>query len=642
MSLDVAAVLGAYALAFVLRFDFPLDAHLSRCMIVTAPLAASSYLAASLYFGGLRWHAGFGDAGDIFKAAASAALVNGLLLIPFPGAKCPLSVLLIWPILTLFGVGGLHAMVRIAGHRWRVRWSGRVRKRTAVIVGVGDLGERVFQGMRSDETTDYRIAALFDDDRTKWGIRVHGVPVIGGVGALGPFLQRVSVDELVIAVGHRRGGVVRAVADALHGVEKRPDVRIVPNLEEMLSGRRGADSRRVKPSDLLNRRVVSLDTAAIVRSIEGKVVLVTGAGGTIGGELSRQVLQRKPEKLVLLDNHATALFYRESELREKLPSVKIAAVLGDVRDERLLARIFREERPRIVFHAAAHKHVHLLEANVHEGVSNNLLGTYRLACAADRHGVETFILISTDKAVRPACVMGATKRAAEIVVSTFARASKTRFAAVRFGNVLGSSGSVLRIFQEQIEKRQPITLTHPDAARYFMTVEEAVGLVLQASALAKGGEIFVLKMGEQIRIMDIARNLILLSGLEPGRDVQIRIVGLKAGEKMTEELIEDRSAQEQSEHPEIMVLRSENRHLEALAAKILELESMGAAEGTSETIRILSQLVPSFTASPMHEKSLAQAGVPAAAARPPAAGAAFTPIESGGPDLSGGTLPAGF
>jgi FlaA1/EpsC-like NDP-sugar epimerase len=271
-----------------------------------------------------------------------------------------------------------------------------------------------------------------------------------------------------------------------------------------------------------------------------------------------------------------------------------------VRDQRLLDRIFKDQRPQIVFHAAAHKHVHQLESNIREGVSNNLLGTYHLAGAADRHGVESFILISTDKAVRPSCVMGATKRAAEIVVSNFARTSKTRFGAVRFGNVLGSSGSVLKIFQEQIEKGQPITLTHPDAARFFMTVEEAVGLVLQASAMARGGEIFVLKMGEQIRIMDLARKLILLSGLEPDRDIEIRIGGLKPGEKIFEELIEDSSGQEQSDHPEIMVLRSENRTVEALTDMIRNLELLGYEAENSETIRALSQLVPTFTADPVH------------------------------------------
>jgi FlaA1/EpsC-like NDP-sugar epimerase len=600
-TLDAFAVLAAYALAFLVRFDFRLDPHHLSCLGVTAPFAVLAYLLTSHYFGGLRYHASFSDAAEVFKAASSAALIQGALVIPFIRASYPRSVLFLWPILSLCGVAGLHAFVRNVRHFWYISLSGSGKRRSVVIVGVGDLGERVYQSMRSDEGIDYRVAAFFDDDSSKWGMRMHGVRVVGGVPALTAFLRRTPIDELVIAVGHGRGGVVRAIAGALQGIEKRPEVRIVPNLDEMLKSQRLGDPRRVRPADLLNRRVVSLDTAGIAKSIAGKVVLVTGAGGTIGGELSRQVAHYKPAKVVLLENHATALFYREAELREQPSGGKIVAVLGDVRDRELLDRIFRDERPQIVFHAAAHKHVHQLEANIHEGVSNNLLGTYRLAEAADRHGVENFILISTDKAVRPTCVMGATKRAAEIVISNLARASKTRFAAVRFGNVLGSSGSVLKIFQEQIEKRQPITITHPDAARYFMTVEEAVGLVLQASAMAKGGEIFVLKMGEQIRIMDMARKLILLSGLEPDRDIEIRFVGLKPGEKMTEELIEDASGQEQSEHPEIMLLRSENKQVEALASVLSNLERM--SHGTAnDLIRALSQMVPTFTADPVHAK----------------------------------------
>ena len=606
MTADLLAVLIAYALAFLLRFDFQLDWYYFNCLATTAPFAVLSYALTSYYFGGLRYHASFAGAADVLKAATSASLILGLVFVAVMQAKFPRSVLLLWPILSLFGVAGLHAFVRGARRYWRVRSSGRGQRRTAVIVGAGDLGERAYQGMRSDETIGYRIEAFFDDDPSKWGIRIHGVPVVGGVPSLAAFLRRTRVDEIIVAVGHRRGSVICAVADSLQGLERRPGVRIVPNLEELLNSRKHADPRKVQPADLLNRRVVSLDVASISRSIEGKVVLVTGAGGTIGGELSRQVVRYKPSKVVLLENHATALFYREAELREQSSGVEVVAVLGDVREQSLLDRIFQEERPQIVFHAAAHKHVHQLEANIHEGVSNNLLGTYRLAHAADRHGVETFILISTDKAVRPSCVMGATKRAAEIVVSNFAHESRTRFAAVRFGNVLGSSGSVLKIFQEQIEKGQPITITHPDATRYFMTVEEAVGLVLQASALTKGGEVFVLKMGEQIRIMDIARNLILLSGLEPGRDIGIRIVGMKACEKMSEELVEDSAGHEQSEHPEIMVLRSENRQVDALASRIANLERMTLGAEKRDIIRALSQLVPTFTADPVHDASSAE------------------------------------
>ena len=603
LAADNLMVLAAYALSFLLRFDFKLDSYDRGLLLKTAPFAIVTYLLTSFCFGvyrSLRSGTSMSDAVDVLKAASSASLLLGALFMPAAHGKYPRSVLLLWPVIAMVGVVGLHAVVRRAGLSWRALSSGRGRRRSAVIVGVGDLGELVYQGMRSDEATDYRVAAFFDEDSSKWGMRLHGVPVLGGVSALAALLRRVPIDEIVIAVSHRRGSAAGQVAEALDGLTKRPEVRIVPTLDEMLNSRKRADPRKVQPADLLNRRVVSLDTERISRSIEGKVVLVTGAGGTIGGELSRQVLLYKPAKVVLLDNHATALFYREAELREMPSGVEVAAILGDVRNQSLLDRIFQHEGPHIVFHAAAHKHVHQLEANVHEGVSNNLLGTYHLARAAERHGVETFILVSTDKAVRPSCVMGATKRAAEIVVSNLAHSSRTRFSTVRFGNVLGSSGSVLKIFQEQIEKGRPITVTHPDAARYFMTVEEAVGLVLQASALAKGGEIFVLKMGEQVRIMDMARNLILLSGLEPGRDIEIRVVGLKPGEKLTEELIEDASGQEQSEHPEIMILRSENRQVEALAARILSLELMSHGSGKA-LISALAQLVPTFTADALHD-----------------------------------------
>jgi FlaA1/EpsC-like NDP-sugar epimerase len=283
-----------------------------------------------------------------------------------------------------------------------------------------------------------------------------------------------------------------------------------------------------------------------------------------------------------------------------MPGVQVVGVLGDVRDQALLERVFRDYKPQVVFHAAAHKHVHQLEFNVQEGVSNNVIGTYRLADAADRHGAEVFLLISTDKAVRPSCVMGATKRAAEMVVTDFASRSKTRFLAVRFGNVLGSSGSVLRIFQEQIELGRPITITHPDVTRYFMTVEEAVGLVLQAGAMAKGGEIFVLNMGEPVRIIDMARNLVLLSGLEPGRDVEIRITGLKTGEKLAEELIEDPAGEERSEHPEIMLLRGENAALEGFDTRILELELASRGADTVAVLRKLQEFVPTCALDPMH------------------------------------------
>lgn len=599
MTLDLLAVLAAHAGAFMLRGDLALAPADLRLMLLSAPLPAAGYLSASHYFGvhrGLQYNASFGDLLDILKAVGAAGALQAAAAAFLPEPPPP-SVLAAWPALALLGVAGTRAGARWASRYLSVRLSGAGRRRSAAIVGVGDLAELVYQNMRSDHACDYRVAAFFDHARARVGVRLHGVRVLSTVPELAALLRRAPVDEVVIAVErHDRGAALDRVADALQGLPRRPAVLVAPTLEEALKSPARSEPRKVLPADLLNRRVIPLDAESIARSIEGKVVLISGAGGTIGGELSRQAARYKPRKIVLLENNATALFYSEMELRGQSPDVPLSAVLGDVRDEALLAKLFQEERPQLVFHAAAHKHVHQLETNVCEGVSNNLVGTYQLASAADRAGVETFILISTDKAVRPKCVMGATKRAAEIVVSTLARRSKTRFASVRFGNVLGSSGSVMKIFQEQIQRGQPLTLTHPDATRYFITVEEAVGLVLQASTLARGGEVFVLKMGDQVRIMDMARRLIWLSGLEPGRDVPIRVVGLRPGEKIAEELVEDASGEEQSAHPEIMVLRAENKELEGLAEAIRRLERLGAAAENEPMMRALAQLVPTFSA----------------------------------------------
>ncbi|MEK7765440.1 MAG: polysaccharide biosynthesis protein, partial [bacterium] len=327
---------------------------------------------------------------------------------------------------------------------------------------------------------------------------------------------------------------------------------------------------------------------------------VTGAGGTIGLELCRQVLKYGPAKLVALENHATSLFYCEGELRRLARGVALSTVLGDVRDEALVERVFRLHAPQVVLHAAAHKHVHQLETNVHEGITNNVLGTWNVARAADRQGAEVFLLISTDKAVKPRSVMGATKRVAELIVRALGRAGRTRFIGVRFGNVLGSSGSVLGIFQQQIADGGPVTVTDERATRYFMTVEESVGLILQAVSMAKGGEIFVLKMGTPVRIMDMARNLILLSGLEPGKDIEIKVTGLKQGEKLDEELAEDPSEMSASGHPDITVLKPDPGDAAITPVLVAELEALSRSADPGPVVRKLQGLIPTFHPDPAH------------------------------------------
>jgi FlaA1/EpsC-like NDP-sugar epimerase len=315
----------------------------------------------------------------------------------------------------------------------------------------------------------------------------------------------------------------------------------------------------------------------------------------------------EPSEVTLVEAHATSLFHIETAARELARGIAIHAVLGDVRDRALVDRVFAERKPQMVFHAAAHKHVHQIEHNVQEGVLNNAIATSWICSAALANSAEALLLISTDKAVKPSSVMGATKRLAELVVKSFNGRGATRFMAVRFGNVLGSSGSVLTIFQDQLEKGGPLTVTHPDVRRFFMTVQEAVGLILQAVSISKGGEVFVLKMGEPVRIHDMAKNLIMLSGLEPGKDIEIRFTGLKQGEKLDEELMEDPAGFDSSEHPDIMILRGENQHLDHLDERLLELEISTRGKDSMSVVKRLRELVPTFRPDPAHESIVGDA-----------------------------------
>ncbi len=596
---DLALIGLSYAFALALRYDFAPEPSQVALLWRTMPSLLAAYLF-SLYIGGynqvFNTVATFTEIVDLAKPIAAASALHAAFVFALGGRESPRAVLVLQPLLAFLGVFGLRACARQARASLR-SWRTRARqKRRVVIVGAGSMGEILLVQLLHHRETRFEIVGFIDDDPLKWGMRIHGVKVLGGREALAALLRRFPVDEIIVAIASRRGEAVKSVVHSLSQAKVKPAVKVALGLDQLLRPRsESIQTRLVRPADLLNRPVVRVDSEGIGRALGGKTVLISGAGGTIGGELCRQVLPFVPAKLLLLENHATALFYREAELRAaKIPGVEIVPVLGDVRDQDLLDRLFTSYRPQVVLHAAAHKHVHQLEFNVHEGIANNVLGTYRLAAAAHKHGAEAFLLVSTDKAVRPSCVMGATKRVAELIASTFARSSRTRFVAVRFGNVLGSSGSVLKIFQEQIAAGGPVTVTDPQVTRYFMTVEEAAMLILQAASMARSGEIYVLKMGEPVRILDMARNLILLSGLEPGRDIDIVFTGLKRGEKAHEELVEDPAGVEASEHPEIMRLGSENGQLPDLSRRMLELEVLMRAGDEAAVLERLQELVPTF------------------------------------------------
>lgn len=602
---DVIVVAVCFFLAFALRFEFVIDAGVLRMafesVLYVLPIYCAALTVSSVYRG-IYYYASFADLINIVRGVALGAVGFGTTILFVRQGQFPRSVLLIHPVLAFVGLGGARFAIRGVKTWLNMPRAYAGQQTNVLLIGAGNLGESLVRQMLRTPAANYRVIGFLDDDRMKWGMRVHGYTVFGGRGALGEVLERYQVDEIVIAIGARRGEILSDLIERLQTLASKPEIKIAPSLAEMLTVPGGGVSlRSVRPADLLNREVVRLDEARIGEVFRGKRVLVTGAGGTIGSELARQVLRYGPDELVVLEAHATSLFYVEAQAREAARGARIVAVLGDVRDRACVDRLFAERKPDVVLHAAAHKHVHQLEQNVHEGVLNNALGTYYLCNAALENGVKSFLLVSTDKAVKPSSVMGATKRLAEIVVTSFAARGATRFMAVRFGNVLGSSGSVLTIFQDQLQRGGPLTVTDPEVRRFFMTVEEAASLILQAASLAHGGEIFVLKMGEPVRILDMAKSLIRLSGLEPDKDVAIRFTGLRQGEKMDEELMEDPVGCSPSEHSHILVLRRENTVVADLDKRMLDFEIALRGIDSSAVVRRLRELVPTFRPAAAHQ-----------------------------------------
>ncbi len=601
---DAFMIAAAFAAAFLIRFDFSLDADQLALVLRTAPIAVLCFMvglrSASVYRG-LYYYSSFPELLNIAKGTAFSALASGAAILFHRQGLFPRSVLLLHPILAFVGVAGVRFAIRWGKTRFNMPRAYTGQERNVLLVGAGELGESVLRQMLKTPAANYRVIGFLDDDAAKWGLRIHEYPVFGGRDALKEVLERYQVDDIVIAIGAKRGEILSDLVERLRVFEKRPELKIAPSLSEMLqSPSREAKVRKVQPADLLNREVIQLDESLIAASLRGKRVLVTGAGGTIGSELVRQVLGYGPSEVTLVESHATSLFYIEAAARELARGVAITAVLGDVRDRSLVDRVFAEKMPQVVLHAAAHKHVHQIEHNVSEGVLNNAVATGWVCAAALAHGTETFVLVSTDKAVKPTSVMGATKRLAELVVKSYHGRGVTRFMAVRFGNVLGSSGSVLTILQDQLDKGGPLTVTDPEVRRFFMTASEAVGLILQAVSLSKGGEVFILKMGDSVRIADMAKNLILLSGLEPGKDIEIKFTGLKQGEKLDEELMEDPAGFTHSEHSDIFILRVENQPTPGLDALMLELELATRGKDESAVVRRLSELVPTFRPAAAH------------------------------------------
>lgn len=545
--------LGAYWLRFNLALPAEYQAAAFSTLAWVVPLQAVVFWRFGLYRGIWRF-ASLPDLKRIVLAVGLAAVLIPVVLILFRvQAVVPRSVLILDPLLLVMLMGGS----RLAYRAWKEHRLASVLRpdsKPVLVIGAGSAADFLLRELARNPT-GFHVVGLLDDNRDKQGRLVQGIPVLGPLADVAAWAKKMGVDDIVLAL-----------PSAAHEVRKRVtqlctdaglNVLTIPSLEDLVAGRVSVSSlRRVELDDLLGRDPVELDDSGLHQLITGKVIMVTGAGGSIGAELCRQIARFEPAKLVLFELSELALYTMEQELPRRFPNVPIVPVVGDVKDAARVNQIMAGQRPAVVFHAAAYKHVPLMEnANAWEAVKNNVLGTQVVATAAQAHGVAKFVMISTDKAVNPTNVMGASKRLAEMVCQAMQKPEGTRFVSVRFGNVLGSSGSVIPKFQKQIEAGGPVTVTHPEITRYFMSIPEAAQLVLQAGLMGEGGEIFVLDMGEPVKIAELARLMIRLSGADEDR-IRIEYTGLRPGEKLYEELLADDESSLPTPHPKLRVAKA--------------------------------------------------------------------------------------
>jgi len=538
-------------------------------------------------------------------ALATALLVAARLLLVnvIPGnlyaqyGHLPLGIAVFDFVLAFVGLSGVRVARRMGTERAQMQ---RVQAGTArvptLLVGAGHAGLLIAKEIARNPSLGIEAVGFIDDNEQTHGTVVHGIRVLGRVADIERLARHHEAQQAIITIASAPGDVVRNIAEACQRAGLK--VKVVPGLHQLVSGQLNFTRiRDVAIEDLLRRDQVVLDDQAIAADLRDSVVLVTGAGGSIGAEICRQVSRFGPRRLLLVERAENALFEIHRELRADFPSLTLEPLVADITDARRMNQIFQDYAPQVVFHAAAHKHVPMMEWNVSEAIKNNVIGTRGLADMAHGHRTRAFVMISTDKAVNPSSVMGASKRAAEIYIQALAKQSSTRFVTVRFGNVLDSNGSVVPIFREQISRGGPVTVTHPDMKRYFMTIPEACQLVLQAGAMGRGGEIFILDMGEPVRIVDLARDLIHLSGFLPN-EIEIVFSGIRPGEKLYEELsISDEKAQK-TQHPKIYIGRTIAEPLEIVAARLDDLRAAVERGASAEAVRdLLSSVVPEFAQS---------------------------------------------
>ena len=596
--LDLILITVSGFLALYIRFDFRfsrMDMTYVRYELRYLPVSLVLTIVLFVLFKLYRSVWRFASTTELLNVigACSVSLVLQIVIMACLKMRMPVSYYLMKYVILITGIGSLRFAYRILRmlQEKRTGLRGDARKNT-MVVGAGEAGAMIIKEFQNSRYLDQKVCCVIDDNTAKHGKYLRGVRIVGGREEIPFYAHELKVDEIVVALPSVPQAEIREILQICQ--ETGCEMKVLPGLYQMINGEVSVSKlRRVEIEDLLGREPIRLQVDSVMGYVSGKTILVTGGGGSIGSELCRQIAAHEPKKLILVDIYENNAYDIQQELKQKFPNLDLVVLIASVRNTHRMESVFAAYRPDIVYHAAAHKHVPLMEDSPNEAVKNNVFGTYKTAQAADKHGVHRFVLISTDKAVNPTNIMGASKRICEMIIQMMNQHSKTDFVAVRFGNVLGSNGSVIPLFKKQIEQGGPVTVTHPEIIRYFMTIPEAVSLVLQAGALAKGGEIFVLDMGEPVKILDLAKNLIRLSGYKPFEDIQIEFTGLRPGEKLYEELLMSEEGLQETENKLIHI----GKPIEFDEGKFLsDLEELRriAEEDSLDIRRKVREIVPTY------------------------------------------------
>lgn len=619
---DAFLLAAALYFSYLVRFDFNIPHHFLESFKRMLPFVLITKVVCFYFFDlyrGMWRYTSIADLINIIKASTiSTFFLITFILLRYRFIGFPRSVFLIDWCLTILFTSGLRMCIRLYFEHLS---NGQFKKRTMaqslsgffkrkrldvkklLIIGAGDCGEKIFREIRDNANLRYQVVGFLDDHPSKIGKKIHGIPVLGDIKDIKTVSERVNADEALIAISSANAQQMRKIVE--HCNDSGIDFKTIPGYGELINGRVSISSiRQVAYRDLIGREAIRLDQERIGSYLKGKRVLVTGAGGSIGSELCRQICRFEPETIILFERAETPLYEIELELIRTFSNLHLVSILGDILNQNQLEKAFEAYYPQIVFHAAAYKHVPMIELQPWKAIDNNILGTQNLVNVSAKHNIERFVFVSTDKAVRPTNVMGASKRVAEMLIQgqNSCKISKTQFMIVRFGNVVGSVGSVVPLFKKQIEQGGPVTVTHPDVTRYFMTIPEACQLILQAGTMGEDGEIFILDMGTPIRIADMAKDLIRLSGFVPDVDIHIEYIGLRPGEKLYEELITEGEGIIPTSHEKILVLRGAECNLDILSEQINDLADSAMDQDADRIMIKLQEIVPEYRPATREDK----------------------------------------